>query len=127
MANNLSNELEAYVVSAAGDIDIDDVLNADSPIDDVIKVMGDYLNLPGEMATCRVVEGCPLLRLGAAMKGSTGTLYDSEHYDVFVAALLLHVVTAAGRLCITAAKLRRQMWCGRAQVAYYEGIDYIRL
>jgi hypothetical protein len=56
-ANDLSNKLEAYVVEAAGGIDIDDVMNADSPIDNVIAAMTTYLNKPGEPSTTRITTG----------------------------------------------------------------------
>jgi len=45
-ANNLSNQLEQYVLTAAGPLDIDDVMMSQSAIDPIISAAGVYLNLP---------------------------------------------------------------------------------
>ncbi len=48
-ANDLSNQLEAFVVSAAGNIDEDNVLYSVDPFDLIGELLTIYLNTPGKI------------------------------------------------------------------------------
>jgi len=53
-ANNLSNSLEAFVLNACGNVDIDDVLFDVNPLNDLIDALTTYLNLPEVRAQLNV-------------------------------------------------------------------------
>jgi len=118
LANNLSNELEAYVVKAAGDIDIDDVLNPESPVDQVISAMQTYLNLPEVRKSLNVAPG---VKNWSFVNGTAGSALDDDEQQSIL--YLLPDLIANYRVLIYTGNL--DMNCNIAGVeAYLDSMEF---
>jgi len=72
-ANKLSNELEAFVLKAAGDIDVDDMINEISPVDPIIVQIGNYLNRPDVRAALNIST-----KMWSFVNGTAGGALDAD-------------------------------------------------